>query len=295
MTMITVGADPEFFIRDRRTGGVVPVCGLLGGTKKSPKKLTGAPEGFFVQEDNVMAEFNVPPAKGSEQFSLSITRGLRSLERLVRTRSENKFEIDYASTRLFTLGQLDDPRAAVFGCSPENDAYNIGRAAPRLEREQLETDGGEYRCAGGHLHMGFASTTGMHKPALPPPFVMAQFADLFLALPFCGLDKQGKRRELYGRAGRYRETSYGIEYRTLSNFWVFDRGLSRTAAQYVIHLGQYLSYPEDNKVRESYQEVPWKDVQSCINEEDENTANELIPYLVKDLKIPLCQLGGEEL
>jgi hypothetical protein len=31
---------------------------------------------------------------------------------------------------------------------------------------------------------------------------------------------------LYGKAGAYREKSYGVEYRTLSNFWVFDERLS---------------------------------------------------------------------
>jgi hypothetical protein len=35
------------------------------------------------------------------------------------------------------------------------------------------------------------------------------------------MDKKGaKRRGLYGKRGAYRPKSYGVEYRTLSNFWV---------------------------------------------------------------------------
>ena len=33
------------------------------------------------------------------------------------------------------------------------------------------------------------------------------------------------RKQLYGKAGAYRPKPYGFEYRTLSNFWVFDKKL----------------------------------------------------------------------
>jgi hypothetical protein len=44
------------------------------------------------------------------------------------------------------------------------------------------------------------------------------------------MDKAGaERRKLYGGAGAYREKDYGFEYRTLSNFWVFDPKLTKWA------------------------------------------------------------------
>ena len=35
------------------------------------------------------------------------------------------------------------------------------------------------------------------------------------------------RKKLYGKAGAYRPKPYGLEYRSLSNFWVFDDKLIR--------------------------------------------------------------------
>jgi hypothetical protein len=75
--------------------------------------------------------------------------------------------------------------------------------------------------------------------ALRKPLQTIKFIDLFTAIPSVLLDpgESGKaRRELYGKAGAFRYTPYGLEYRTLSNYWMADialfslvTGLSRFA------------------------------------------------------------------
>src|SRR5690242_13452787 len=55
---ITYGADPESFVREIKTGRIVPACGLFGGHKNEPIALT--PDGGFL-EDGVTIEFNVTP------------------------------------------------------------------------------------------------------------------------------------------------------------------------------------------------------------------------------------------
>jgi hypothetical protein len=44
--------------------------------------------------------------------------------------------------------------------------------------------------------------------------------DATLGLWSVTVDKDTRRRELYGKAGSIRFKPYGLEYRTLSNFWL---------------------------------------------------------------------------
>ena len=82
--MMTIGTDPELFLRDERTGAVASVVGLIGGTKEEPLPMEGMREGFALQEDNVMLEFNIPPAEDETQFSDSIGQALNYARDFIR-------------------------------------------------------------------------------------------------------------------------------------------------------------------------------------------------------------------
>ncbi len=274
--MYTIGADPEVFIRDTSTGGVVPITGLVGGTKEEPVSI-GLEEGFAAQEDNVMLEFNIPPASDAVTFSNSIQAGLDAALALVRTRRED-IELDFASYRAFSAAQLDNPQAQRFGCAPDFDGHKGGRPIKAVAPERLlRDDGSAWRFAGGHVHIGG------YPEGTMPPYVIAQMCDVFLGLPCVALDQQGPRRKMYGTPGRFRPTAWGIEYRTLSNFWIFDDGLCTTIGDRAISLAEMIA--EREQMHAVYQEIPWRDVQAAIIREDEALAADLIAYIRTDLDL----------
>ena len=143
--MITLGADPEFFIRDTRTGGVVSAVGTCGGTKTAPRDVG---DGYYVQEDNVMVEYNVPPATHGRTFSESLRTGRERAIDLVRTK-RNNVEVDFKCSRLFSHQMLRNPQARRFGCAPDFNAYEQGRPMAVIRPAQLEEAAGGWRHAGG--------------------------------------------------------------------------------------------------------------------------------------------------
>ena len=58
------------------------------------------------------------------------------------------------------------------------------------------------------------------NPVREDKLSLIQAMDLFCGVPSIFLDSDTMRRKLYGKAGAFRSKKYGVEYRTLSNFWI---------------------------------------------------------------------------
>ena len=68
----TIGTDPEFFLQSQETQEFVPASMFfLEHNKDNPKDFGG---GFGVLRDNVMVEFNVPPASSKEEFISNLNK-----------------------------------------------------------------------------------------------------------------------------------------------------------------------------------------------------------------------------
>lgn len=270
MTRATIGSDPEFFIKDRRTGVPTPICGLLGGTKGKPV-MKGV---YGVQEDNVMCEYNTPPVSDANMFAQHAIRGRTAVLDTLNANQPNRFEPDLAPSRLFGLALLETPQAKTFGCSPDFDAYQMGMPNMRIDPAILTTDTGGWRFSGGHVHIGFREGQKFDIP----PYVAAQFADVFLGLYAATFDLQGERRKHYGTAGRYRPTPYGIEYRTLSNVWTYEMHTAETVGYYALALGNFLARKEP-EIKRLWSEIPWMDVKRAIESENRDLASNLTAYV----------------
>lgn len=203
-----LGADPEVFLLNPTTMSFVSVIGKVGGTKDSPLHIKGMKKGFTLQEDNVALEFGIPPAKTKEEFVDYIQRVLKAgHEKLGGLAFSTK------ASAYFPKDQLLHPLAHQFGCEPDFDAYSM-QENPRPNVEDVS-----FRTAGGHVHVEMSG-----KPTDKCAFIRAM--DLFLGVPSLFMDSDKERRKLYGKAGALRYKDYGVEYRTLSNFWIFDPRLT---------------------------------------------------------------------
>ncbi len=220
-----IGADPELFLRRELTP--VSAIGLIGGTKHHPARMSKP--GFFILEDNVAVEFNIPPAKQVKDFADSIEWAISE----IRTRvGDRGLLLDIAPCRMFPASELDNPVAQMFGCAPDYNAWT-GK-----QNEKPTAQSPLLRAAGGHIHVSWPEPTVIEKRKL------IQAMDLFLGIPSIMMDLDWQRRELYGKAGAYRSTSYGAEYRTLSNFWIKSRELSEWAYNQTIRAFNWVQEPE---------------------------------------------------
>ena len=272
--MFTIGADPEFFIQNEM-GGIIPIVGLLGGTKEKPIPVRGALRGFAVQEDNVMAEYNITATGDYGHFADYVQDGrLYALAHIKQRREDAMAYIGCSA--LFTADQLDNPQAQTFGCSPDFDAYAQGAPLPRIQPQALHTPDGAWRFAGGHVHLGYKSDLSYEVP----DFVAATLCDLLISIPMIsyGFDPQGERRQFYGTPGRYRPTAYGIEYRTLGNRWTMSKRQSQYVGLSAMNVMTLLGRGEA-EVRRVYNDMPWHDVRAAIINEDTATAMHLRQFI----------------
>lgn len=205
MVQRLVGADPEAFLVNE-AGKFISSIGLIGGTKWNPRQVG---DGFAIQEDNVAVEYNIPPAKDVNEFIASINKGKQILSDHVK---EFGLKLALVPSAIFDEDQLSNPQAREFGCEPDINAWTK-RINPRPKAKDPAL-----RSTGGHVHL----------TSKADPFILGQWMDFYNGAAFVLIDQDQRRRELYGKAGAIRIKDYpGIEYRTLSCFWLRSDELIR--------------------------------------------------------------------
>lgn len=207
---LKLGCDPELFLMDAQ-GRFTASCGKIGGTKAHPQPLPIG-EGFAIQEDNVAVEFNIPAASSVREFQLSVRKAMDFIEQGVK--DMYGYSLSRAASASFPEEELLDPAARVFGCDPDFNAWT-GKKNPKPK-----ADDASLRSCGGHVHMGFdAGEVELRR--------LIKCCDMFMGVPSVLMDKDERRKLLYGKRGAYREKSFGGEYRVMSNFWTFEDRLTQ--------------------------------------------------------------------
>jgi hypothetical protein len=220
-----LGCDPEFFfIKHGEVVGsekVIPSNGILsergGGSK--------------VVRDGVQAEVNPSPSTCRQTLAYNIASCFATIAKEIQKTGEIK--VDFSQVVKVTKEEMDTlgDKAKKLGCAPSLNTYR-SKATIGVKDVENFMD----RSGGGHLHFGITSKIVDAKRLVP-------MLDLIVGNTCVMIDRDpanAERRKVYGRAGEYRLPKYGIEYRTLSNFWLRDyklmsmvMGLGRTAISFI--------------------------------------------------------------
>jgi hypothetical protein len=207
---VKIATDAEVFVQTK--GGIISsVAGRLGCTKEDKLEF----EGYRLQEDNVLAEFDIDTHEEYLPFNAQIEKALMGTAHFVQNNLD-MYLTDIASHE-YTREELEsfDQTAFVFGCNPDYNIRNGRRNRMPRARQGLRT-------AGAHVHFGWDHMDGIKYDMPELQRRVGTMCDYMLGLESLILDPDTRRRDLYGKAGAVRLKEYGVEYRSLSNFWIFS-------------------------------------------------------------------------
>jgi hypothetical protein len=246
MGNVHFGADPEvFFEKDGRIIGaekILPATGELKATPHSPSKWV---------LDGVQVELNPANSHCRALLANTFKAQFILLKQLLAEKGKG-LSINWSPVVELEKMELDSlsDKCKVAGCMP---SINFWSKKPRPM-----VDFATYlkRSAAGHIHLGIRGTPIFDQRERLVPLLDAFVGNTCVLLDTNPLNRV--RRRYYGRAGEYRLPNHGLEYRTLSNFWLraypmmsMVFGLARMAIDTL-----YTSLmPEPTKFSKEYQAV----------------------------------------
>ncbi len=261
----TIGGDPELFLQDIKTGEYVPSFMVMGGSKEAPLPITD--EGHAIQCDNVMVEYNIPPSDNADDFvkhNLFVQDYLKD-----KIATPNGLELKLIASARFNPENLKDFKALEMGCSPDYNAWNgnVNMISDELIKSNLRT-------AGGHISVGYEGANYNSNMKL------IKFLDLFVSIPLIFMEPDSERKQLYGKAGAFRHTHFGVEYRVTSNYVYSSEEMLRwvygAVEQAVENYNQKLNITGDTN-----------DIIDAINDKNKTKATALLSKY--GIKIPVKQ------
>lgn len=207
VVLISVGSDPEFLLRDKNTEKFVSSLDLIPGDKQSPVNLGKLGDGFTIQKDNVLAEFCVPPIFLSKNESIDdLWKNIKLAFNYVNDEVlPDNIELVPVTSGEYDASELDNEYARTFGCSESYNAWTESISDPITNESNI-------RSSGFHIHIGY------ENPDIHTTLALIKALDLFVGVPSVLFDDDSVRRKYYGRAGEFRLTDYGFEYRSLGGY-----------------------------------------------------------------------------
>ena len=237
INLISLGADPEVFIKSKKTGKFVSAHDIIPGSKKDPAKLSPT---AFMHPDGMAAEFGIEPTTSMETFTIRVVNAVNDLQKHI---DPTKYEVVITPSVEFDEETFYSApiHARELGCDPEYNAWT-GDICPKPNPFST------LRTAGGHIHIGW---TSVEDPFSSSHFedccTVAKELDYILGIRSLSIDNDHRRRTMYGLPGSFRPKPYGLEYRVLSNFWIKNTELAYWVALASLHTMQRLLGINGNK------------------------------------------------
>lgn len=216
MKPTSFGTDPEFHLWDEKLGRIVSSMPVLPN-KTYPVDLG---DGIRTYSDNVLVEAAMPPSDSAFGIVDTIRLALKKMLHHLTDR----YSLIAQASHVYLAEELKpythptllngegkplvmDPWES--GCNPNSDSYTGAQNKPANFNSGLRT--GSF-----HIHVG-------HEELKPMSVKLdaIKLLDIYVGCPMVIADKDPTslaRRALYGRAGEYRPTPYGVEWRILGNY-----------------------------------------------------------------------------
>ena len=272
-----MGCDPEFFFSLNNE--------ILGAEKviKNNELAVDVSSGNNnkITVDGVQGELNPIPSTCRQTLAYNISKCFNSLNDNIK--NTNSLHLDFSQTVEVGEKELESlsERCRTLGCAPSQNLYS--------NENKIKLDASKYRTrsAGGHIHLGsiWNGTSPLSnevKQTLTKPERIIPMLDIVLGNTCVLLDKSDlnkERRKVYGKAGEFRTPKYGIEYRTLSNFWLksyqlmsFVMGMARLSVTIVANT--FNVSPNNDCEKSILANVDIEKIRKAINNNDYELAME---------------------
>lgn len=264
--VVALGCDPEFFLKNKigsivGAEHVIPDVGLKAN-KSDPQPMVIA--------DGVAVELNPWATTCRDGLAGNIAYAFRALDAAIK---ESKKGLSASPKISVTLTKAQHSKLSeanrVLGCSPSFNAYGDTTSSLKDINAMNHLE----RSAGGHIHFGI-----QHKAITEDAATVVKILDIICGNTCVLIDRDegnAVRRKMYGLAGEYRLPKHGLEYRTLSNFWLvnhsvysFAFGMARLAIDIATDMNR------EAYAKALFAAIDIEKVRTAINTNDYNLALE---------------------
>ncbi len=268
----SMGTDPEFMLVDK-DGNYRSAIDIVPGSKIEP---LGLGNGHFAFYDNVLAECCPKYGKSKDEVIKNFQDCFQRYANVVKP-----FRLTPQASQTYPIEACQSLEARQFGCDPEFNAYDMVTVVPPSCDE-----GNTFRSGGGHIHLGHVSGDEYPLIDMMGRWWAARIMDFFVGTASVVMDTDPTsqaRRRLYGGAGNMRPKEYGLEYRTLSVFWLKSPKIVSVIWDLCsFTLGYMQSGPQHQDIWEEHQ----AHVRAAIDNGDKKASDELLRKLANIAKMP---------